>query len=133
MKAGILFATDDIRYVDTDLPEVTSGSVRVKVKACGICGSDIPRVLKGTVHSFPLILGHEFSGVIDAVADDVNAFVPGDHVCGIPLIPCFQCEDCKNGNYSLCKHYSFIGSRQAGAIAEYVTVPAGNILKMTFR
>lgn len=130
MKAGIVFAANDIRYADAEKPPVTDGTVRVNVKACGICGSDIPRALSGSAHSYPIILGHEFSGIVDEVGGGVSNVSPGDHVCGIPLIPCMDCPDCKAGNFSLCKHYSFIGSRVPGAMAEYVTVPAANVLKI---
>ena len=64
------------------------------------------------------------------VADDVNSVKVGDHVVGVPLVPCHQCEDCRNGNYSLCKHYSFVGSRQQGAMAESVVVPYSNVYKI---
>jgi L-iditol 2-dehydrogenase len=53
----------------------------------------------------------------------------GDKVAGVPLIPCMQCADCQKGNYSLCKNYSFIGSREQGSFAEYVKIPAINAVK----
>jgi L-iditol 2-dehydrogenase len=127
MKAAVVVGYNDIQVQDLPDPEVIAGYVKVAVKYCGICGSDIPRVLKGTCHSFPQVLGHEFSGVITEVADDVTSVRVGDHVVGVPLVPCMECEDCKKGNYSLCKNYSFIGSRQQGAMAEYVVVPESNV------
>lgn len=130
MKAGVVFAKDDIRYVDWEDPTVGSNDVKVKMRACGICGSDVPRVLGNEAHFYPIILGHEFSGEICEVGQNVTEVQPGDHVIGIPLIPCMECEDCKNGNYALCKHYSFIGSRRLGAFAEYVVLPKENVLKI---
>ena len=56
---------------------------------------------------------------------------PGDRVAGVPLVPCMACEDCQRGDYSLCKHYSFIGSRQFGSFAEYVVVPEKNAVKFS--
>lgn len=130
MKAAVVVGYNDIQYMDIPEPQVSVGQVKVAVKYCGICGSDIPRVLKGACHSFPQVLGHEFSGVIAEVAEDVTSVKVGDHVVGVPLVPCMKCEDCKKGNYSLCKHYSFIGSRQQGAMAEFVVIPASNVFKI---
>lgn len=130
MKAAVVVGYNDIQYIEHPEPKVNSGDVKVAVKYCGICGSDIPRVLNGTCHSFPQILGHEFSGIITEIGNQVSSVAVGDHVVGIPLVPCMECEDCKNGNYSLCKHYSFIGSRQQGGMAEYVVVPESNVFKI---
>lgn len=130
MKAAVVVGFNDIKYIDQPDPQVNPGQVKVSVRYCGICGSDIPRVLNGTCHSFPQVLGHEFSGIITEVAEDVTSVQVGDHVVGVPLVPCMECEDCRKGNYSLCKHYSFIGSRQQGAMAEYVVLPELNVLKI---
>ena len=130
MKAAVLHASKDIRYEEIATPAVGPGEVRVKSVATGICGSDIPRYHADAAHSFPLILGHEFSGYVDEVGEGVTTVKKGDHVVGIPLVPCFECEDCKAGNFSLCKHYSFVGSRQNGSMAEYVTLPAGNVMRI---
>jgi L-iditol 2-dehydrogenase len=130
MKASVVVGYNDIEYIDIPEPEMQSGQVKVEVWCCGICGSDIPRVLKGACHSFPQVLGHEFSGVVIEVANDVTTVKVGDHVVGVPLVPCHECDDCQRGNYSLCKHYSFIGSRQQGAMAERVVLPASNVYKI---
>lgn len=131
MKAAVVHGVDDIRYEEMADPVVEdSHQVKVKVGACGICQSDVPRVLNGTAHFFPMILGHEFSGIVEEVGSEVTHVKAGDHVAGIPLVPCMECEDCKAGNYALCKKYSFIGSRQFGAFAEYVVVPDTNVIKI---
>ena len=131
MKAGVVHAREDIRYEDIEKPKADPGKVVVKVKYTGICGSDIPRVNGDACHYFPNVLGHEFSGVIDEVGEGVTTVKPGDRVAGIPLVPCMKCEDCQKGNYSLCKHYSFIGSREFGSFAEYVAVPEKNVVKFS--
>lgn len=130
MKAAVLFGNEDLRYVDYEEPELKAGTVKVRVHASGICGSDVPRVLYNGAHSYPIILGHEFSGEVVECGDGVTKVKPGNHVAGIPLIPCFECDDCKKGNYSLCKHYSFVGSRQNGSFADYVVLPEQNVLKI---
>lgn len=129
MKAGVVHAREDIRYEEIDKPCAGPGRVLIKVKYTGICGSDIPRVNGDACHYFPNVLGHEFSGVVEEVGEGVTSVKPGDRVSGVPLVPCMKCEDCQKGDYSLCKHYSFIGSREFGSFAEYVAVPERNVVK----
>ena len=129
MKAGVVHAREDIRYEDIATPVPKKGEVLIKVKYTGICGSDIPRVNGDACHFFPNVLGHEFSGTVAEVGEGVTALKVGDRVAGVPLVPCMECEDCQKGNYSLCKHYSFIGSREFGSFAEYVVVPERNAVK----
>ncbi len=131
MKAAVLHANKDLRYDDIPTPQVSQGDVLVKVVATGICGSDLPRVHDHGAHNYPIILGHEFAGYVEEVGEGVTAVEKGDHVVGIPLVPCMECEDCKAGNFSLCKHYSFVGSRQNGSMAEYVLLPQQNVLKIS--
>ncbi len=129
MKAGVLYAQEDLRYDDIEKPVPKAGQVLIKVKYTGICGSDIPRVNGDACHFFPNVLGHEFSGTIEEVGEGVTSLVAGDRVAGVPLVPCMECEDCQKGQYALCKHYSFIGSREFGSFAEYVVVPEKNAVK----
>jgi len=131
MKAGVVHAKYDIRYEEIEKPQVKPGTVLIKVKYTGICGSDLPRVNGDACHFFPNVLGHEFSGVVEEIGEGVESLVPGDRVAGVPLVPCMKCEDCQKGNYSLCKNYSFIGSRQFGSFAEYVLVPEKNAVKFS--
>lgn len=137
MKAAVLEDNEKLIYRDIDTPQTSAGTVQIKVAACGICGSDVPRVFDHAAHNYPLILGHEFSGIVSAVGDSVENVKVGDHVVAAPLVPCMTCPDCAAGNYSLCKHYSFIGSRQNGAMADYIVVPAANVLpipeKLSFK
>ena len=126
MKAAVVCANEDVRYMDIDEPQVSAGMVKIRVKASGICGSDIPRVLHNGVHFYPIVLGHEFSGEVVEIGEGVTKVKVGDKVTGAPLLPCLTCDDCQNGNYSLCKHYSFIGSRQQGSNADYLVIPERN-------
>lgn len=129
MKAGVVYGQEDIRFEEIDTPVPGEGQVLVKVKYTGICGSDIPRVNGNACHYYPNVLGHEFSGVVEEAGAGVSSLKQGDRVAGVPLVPCMQCPDCQNGNYALCKHYSFIGSREFGSFAEYVVVPEANAVK----
>ncbi|NLG89995.1 MAG: galactitol-1-phosphate 5-dehydrogenase [Clostridiaceae bacterium] len=129
MKAAVLHAKDDLRYEDYPTPKPGEGEVLVSVKAAGICGSDIPRVLGDAAHFYPIILGHEFSGEVEAVGSNVSSVSAGDRVAAVPLIPCFACSDCQKGNYSQCGNYSFVGSRIQGGFADYVVLPQRNVVK----
>lgn len=129
MKAAVLYGNEDIRYDDYETPQVRPGCVKVKVRVTGICGSDVPRVLHNGAHFYPVVLGHEFAGDVAEVGEGVSSIAVGDRVSGAPLLPCMTCADCQNGNYSLCRHYSFIGSRQQGSFAEYVVIPEQNAVK----
>lgn len=126
MKAAVVVANEDIRYMDVEEPQVKEGTVKIRVAASGICGSDVPRVLNNGVHFYPIVLGHEFSGEVVEIGSGVTTVKVGDRVSGAPLVPCMKCEDCQKGNYALCKHYSFIGSRQQGSNADYVVIPERN-------
>jgi len=129
MKAAVLYANEDIRFEEFRTPELRPGTVKIKVRASGICGSDVPRVLHNGAHFYPIILGHEFAGDIVEIGENVTKLSVGDTVSGVPLLPCMECEDCRNGDYSLCKYYSFIGSKEQGSFAEYIIVPESNAIK----
>lgn len=126
MKAAVVCANEDVRYMDYEEPYPGPGEVKIRVKASGICGSDIPRVLHHGVHFYPIVLGHEFAGDVVEIGEGVTKVKVGDHVSGAPLKPCMKCDDCQNGNFSLCRHYSFIGSREQGSNADYVVIPEQN-------
>ena len=74
MKAGVLHAREDIRYEEVETPVPKAGEVLVKVKYSGICGSDVPRVNGDGAHFYPIILGHEFSGVVEEVGEGGKDF-----------------------------------------------------------
>jgi len=131
MKARVLHAVGDLRYEDAPMPEVKSGEVLLKVKACGICGSDIPRIFVNGTYHFPTIPGHEFAGEVVAVADKENENLIGMHAAVFPLIPCKKCTSCNKGTYETCKSYDYLGSRSDGAFAEYVRVPVWNLVPIS--
>ncbi|MGI6070162.1 MAG: galactitol-1-phosphate 5-dehydrogenase [Blautia sp.] len=126
MKAAVVVKNEVVEYQEIEEPQVEPGCVKIKVKASGICGSDIPRVLYNGVHFYPIVLGHEFSGDVVEVGEGVTKVKVGDRVSGAPLLPCMQCDDCQRGNYALCKNYNFVGSRRNGSNAEYVVIPEKN-------
>jgi L-iditol 2-dehydrogenase len=130
MKAVQLFAPGDLRCVDVPIPEIAPDEVLVRVAAVGVCGSDIPRVLKKGTYRMPLTIGHEFSGTVVGLGKRVQKWTVGDRVTVAPLMPCFTCHWCLRGAYHLCDDYDYFGSRCDGALAEYVRVPSANLVRL---
>ena len=130
MKAANLYAPGDIRFEEGLAPRPGTSEVLIKVKACGVCGSDIPRVMQTGTYRFPTIPGHEFAGEVAAVGPGVEDIAAGLRVTVVPLIPCRKCAFCANGKYHLCADYDYLGSRCNGAFAELVKAPAANVLRL---
>lgn len=130
MKAYRLHSVNDLRYEDCELPQLKPNYVLIKVRACGICSSDVPRIFeKGTYH-FPTTPGHEFSGTVVSVGENVDESYVGKRVSIFPLIPCKECAQCKNKHYEMCEHYDYLGSRSDGGFAEYVAAPVWNLIEL---
>lgn len=127
MKAWVLHGVNDLRYEERELPETREGEVLLRVEAAGICGSDIPRIYDTGAHVHPLIPGHEFAGAVVKSADP--AWV-GKRVGVFPLIPCRDCDMCREKKYEMCRKYSYLGSRCDGGFAEYVCVPVWNLIEL---
>lgn len=130
MKAWVLHDINDIRFEDVTQPVPAKNEVLVKVKAVGICGSDIPRIYRDGAHKMPLILGHEFAGQVVGLGNENNNVWLGKRVGVFPLIPCNQCVACKMNRHEMCRNYSYLGSRRNGAFAEYVAVPTANLIDL---
>lgn len=128
MWAAVLHAPGNLAYEQVDIPALGKGDTLVKIKACGVCGSDIPRVLTTGTYHFPTIPGHEFGGTVCEVGEGVDKSIIGKQVAVIPLIPCRKCKACEVGNFAQCEHYDFLGSRNDGGFAEYVKVPQENLV-----
>ena len=113
-------------------PDPGPGEALVKVRAVGICGSDIHWWEDGRIgrrHSiYPQILGHEPAGEVIAAGPGVT-FAPGDRVAVEPAINCGRCEPCRSGRHNLCAHSSFMGGPEFnGLFREYALVPAANLV-----
>jgi L-iditol 2-dehydrogenase len=130
MMAAVLHAPGDLRYEEVDRPEIGESDVLLRIRAAGNCGSDLHRIMvQGTYH-FPCIPGHEFSGEIVRKGTRVQSLEIGDRVTAAPLIPCMKCSWCLQGQYNLCENYDYVGSRSDGAFAEYMKIPAFNVVKL---
>jgi L-iditol 2-dehydrogenase len=130
MKGAVLHAPGDVRFEDVPIPSIRPTEVLLRVKAAGNCGSDLKRIMVEGTHVFPCIPGHEFSGEVAEVGEGVEGWQPGDRVTAAPMLPCFRCEWCLQGQYNLCDDYDYVGSRSHGAFAEYMKIPAFNLVKL---
>lgn len=130
MKAAVWHDINDLRVEDVPVPIVSPGQVKVKVEWTGICGSDLHAYSHGmsmdrhpiSKQKPPLTLGHEFSGTVIEIADDVNFSLLGQRVAIEPLISCGECDACKRGYYNQCSKVGFVGLNCDGGFAEYVIV-----------
>ena len=128
MKACVLHAVGDLRFEEAADPVLQPGEALLRIKASGVCGSDVQRVFeKGTYH-FPTIPGHEFSGEVIAVYDGMDASLIGKRAAVFPILPCRACPACEVGEYALCEHYDYYGSRRDGGFAEYLAVKQWNLV-----
>ena len=130
MTAAVMHAPGDIRVEEVPVASPGPDEVLLKVAACGVCGSDIPRMLRNGGYVMPIICGHEFSGHVAELGPGVTGLAVGDLVSVPPLIPCRHCDFCARGDFGLCENYDYFGSRNDGAYAQYVVAPVQNLLPM---
>ncbi|NLW49794.1 MAG: alcohol dehydrogenase catalytic domain-containing protein [Candidatus Brocadiaceae bacterium] len=124
MKIALVPDKQAVRLIDAPVPRPPAGCVRVRVRACGICGSDL-HIFRG--HWRNGKLGHEVCGVVDQVADDVTDLAPGTRVCAECFGHCGQCVFCRSGRYNHCPSISWYGWQEHGAMAEYTCFPARSV------
>ena len=129
MKALVLKQYMEFDYTDIPEPEINSNEVLIRVKVCGICGSDVHGMDGSSGRRIPpIVMGHEASGVIEKVGSNVSNWNPGDRVTFDSTIYCGTCHYCRKGLINLCDNRRVLGVscedyRQNGAFAEYVAVP----------
>lgn len=129
MKALQLIAPSELALVQLPLPSPGNGEVRLRVKACGICGSDLHGMDGSSGRRIPpIVMGHEASGTVDAVGEGVSAWQAGDRVTFDSTVWCGECNYCREGRVNLCDSRQVVGVscaefKRDGAFAEYVTVP----------
>lgn len=126
MKAARLYSIGDLRCVEVTKPVPHGTELLLKVGACGICGSDLPRVFEhgSSNGKYPITIGHEFSGEVVAVGEDADQSLIGAKGAVFPLIPCRKCDPCVTGSYAMCEDYDYLGSRRDGGFAEYCLIPS---------
>jgi 2-desacetyl-2-hydroxyethyl bacteriochlorophyllide A dehydrogenase len=120
-----------LRVDSIEIPEIGVSDVLVSVKAAGICHSDINyRDGIAPVAKLPITLGHEIAGVVAKAGAKVRTISEGDGVCIHYVLSCGHCQDCTSNRENYCKEYQMIGKDVDGGLAEYVRIPARNLLKL---
>ena len=105
MKAAVLKENGILKYEEIPLREIP-GWYRIRIAFAGICGSDLGRGFKNGAYHYPLIMGHEFSGVVKTVPEG-GKYPVGTRAAIYPLLPCGKCEPCRHGLIQLCTHYDY--------------------------
>jgi len=126
MRAAVYRGINDVRVETIPVPEIGPGEVLVKIHTCGICGTDLKKIHIGS-HSTPRIFGHEMSGTVVRVGDDVSSFAVGDRVMAYHHIPCGECYYCRKQTFAQCEVYKKVGctagfAPSGGGFAEYIRV-----------
>jgi L-iditol 2-dehydrogenase len=130
MKALVLSAYKQLDIDDVPVPKPKEDELLIRIRACGICGSDVHGYDGSTGRRIPpIVMGHEAAGVVESVGGRVTGFQPGDRVTFDSTVYCGNCFYCERGQVNLCENREVIGVstplfRRMGAFAEYVTVPA---------
>jgi len=124
------------QYSDFDVPRIGAEDVLIQVKAAGICGTDMhlydwaDNIVREYKPKLPLVMGHEFAGVITDLGPEVNGFKKGDKVTAFPILYCGQCRYCRNGEPNICNDRPLLGLGANGAFAQFVAVRAKNVYKL---
>lgn len=134
MKAAVYHGPQDLRVEEVPVRKLKDNEVKIQVKYCGICGTDI-HIFHGDGGCCdvtpPLVPGHEFSGVVAEVGAGVKAVKVGDRVTGDPNDMCGECYFCKNGMQHFCKNNIGIGTTVDGGFAEYVIMREKQVYKVS--
>ena len=125
MKAGVLYQNEThLKIEDVKLPELKPNQVKVDIKCCGVCGSDVHMTIHKQVRlkHYPTILGHEAAGVIKETGELVTKFKKGNRVVISSGLGCGKCPQCLNGRHNLCPDIQVLGAEMNGAFAEEVHI-----------
>jgi len=126
MKSAFFYGKEDIQIHEINIPNIKEDEILIKIRACGICGSDVRSYYEGVEgrYKIPVILGHEVSGQVFKTGGEVDDFAVGDRVTVAPIYGCGKCSFCVSGQENLCKKVMIFGCNLHGAFAEYMKIPA---------
>ncbi|MFH5182371.1 zinc-dependent alcohol dehydrogenase family protein [Paenibacillus sp. TAB 01] len=130
MKALVIEAPRQAVIKEVAYPAPQRGEVTIQVKQVGICGTDFHIYEGEFISPYPIIPGHEFSGIIHEVGEGVCGFQPGDRVSADPSLFCGACSFCLTQRGNQCENWGALGNTVNGSMAEFVSVPAGNVIKL---
>lgn len=123
MKSVVIERPNEISILERDVPEPGPGQLMIQVMASGICGTDLHIYRGEYMGNYPVIPGHEFSGIVAATGSGVTRFRVGDRVAVEPNIACDNCLNCLNNRQNFCLNWQAIGVTLPGGMEEYVIVP----------
>ena len=123
MKAFFIEEIGKTCVKETAVPTPREDEVLIKVMAVGLCGTDAHLYLGDYENPYPVIPGHEFSGIVETVGAEVKNFKPGQHVAADPNIYCEACDHCKQNWQNYCLDYKGLGNQVPGAFAQYIAIP----------
>lgn len=129
MRAAVALGRESVECRELPVPEPGPGEVRVRVTACGLCGSDLHLYHLGA-YAPQVVPGHEIAGRVDALGPGVAGFAPGDPVAVEPLRSCGACEWCRSGRSPLCPEGSLLGVALPGGFADYVVAEAQRLFRL---
>lgn len=133
MKAVVLHGDGGgLKLEDVPVPKIGPDQILVKVAACGVCHTDLHYIEHGvpTFKKPPIILGHEASGIVEDVGADVSTFNKGQRILIPAVLTCGRCPFCRMGRENICSHMTMLGNHIDGAYAEFVAVPAKDVLPL---
>jgi 6-hydroxycyclohex-1-ene-1-carbonyl-CoA dehydrogenase len=133
MKAAVFHGAEGgLKVEEIPVPQVGPDQILVKVAACGACHTDLHYIEHGvpTFKKPPLVLGHEASGIVEEVGVDVGNFKTGQRVLIPAVLTCGHCRFCRMGRENICSNMKMLGNHFDGAYAEYVAVPAKDVLDL---
>ncbi len=125
MNVANYYSNDDVRIEQKPIPELNRGDVLVQTEVCGLCGGETMEWYLAS--RAPKVLGHEPTGVVVAVGEDVDKFHEGDRVFVHHHVPCMSCHFCHRGRYTLCEKFGKT-KIDPGGFAQYFRVPAENVI-----
>jgi L-iditol 2-dehydrogenase len=130
-EAAVLKANTVLEIEQRPIPVPQSDEVVLRIRAAGICSSDITRVHGGGAYFYPLVPGHEMAGEVYSVGIGcTQEWKTGERAVVYPLVACNACERCQSGRIHLCRQYSYYGSRQDGGFSQFLSVKASNLLRL---
>jgi len=131
VRAAVFHGGGRIAPGDWPRPAVGAGELLLRVRGCGLCGSDIAKIVASDTRG-PAVFGHEVVGDVIEAGDGVAGFAVGDRVVAAHHVPCGQCHYCRRGSESMCRAFK-ASNLDPGGFAEYVRVPPANVRHATFR
>ena len=131
MKAVVYRAPGQVALGEWPTPTIGAGELLLKVRGCGLCGSDVVKIRSGRVTP-PAVFGHEVVGDVVAVGPGGGGFEVGDRLVVAHHMPCFACHYCRRGSPSMCRSFKTV-NLDPGGFAEYLRVPAPNVQHAAFK